>query len=211
MDVSKIDIDGAARVGRAVQTETQQPIANSQRPRRAIQNQIRRLVAFGVLLTVFGTSGCGYYSFTGATIPSHLNTIAIPLVIDNSISGITDLDQRLTTLLQQRFVQQTRLALATDESTADAVLTVTIGRYANQPTAVGGVDSGEVAERNRVTISVSVQYEDRVRGDELLTRNDFSGFEDYDAGGDLTEETNAAQTALEIIADEIFTAATSNW
>ena len=36
-------------------------------------------------------SGCGYYSFSGATIPENLNTIAIPLVADNSINTFPNL------------------------------------------------------------------------------------------------------------------------
>jgi hypothetical protein len=150
---------------------------------------------------------CGYYSFTGASIPAHLNTIAIPLVEDQSVSPITTLSDDLTQLLVARFVGQTRLSLQPGEDEADAVLTGRIERYSNEPASVGGE---ERATRNRVTITVSVVYLDRTRNEPLLERS-FTGFDEYDPAGGLDGEAVAAATALQRIADDIFTAATSNW
>ncbi|GIV61476.1 MAG: hypothetical protein KatS3mg044_0342 [Rhodothermaceae bacterium] len=163
---------------------------------------------FAVWLLAAWAGGCAYYSFTGASIPSHLRTIAIPLAEDRSVSTVTALDEQLTRLLIDRFVGQTRLVLEPDPESADAVLTATIDRYANAPTAVG---AEERTTRNRVTITVTVVYEDRVEGRELLRRS-FQGFDEYDPVADgLAGEETAALAALEKIADDIFTAATSNW
>jgi len=114
--------------------------------------------------------GCAYYSFTGAAIPPHLQTIAIPLVEDRSNSPFTNLDQQLTELLIERFVNQTRLTLEPDPEAADALLEVRIDRYTNEPTAIGGA---ERAERNRVTITVTVRYMDQVNDQVLLERSFF--------------------------------------
>ena len=158
-------------------------------------------------LSLFPLS-CGYYSFTGATIPANLNTVAIPVVEDNSLSPLTSLDEALTELLITRFVRQTRLTLQTNEDEADVVLTAQINRYTNAPTSVSGQ---ERAEFNRVTLSVSVRYFNRVDDVEVFQRS-FNSFDDYDpTGGSLEEEEQAALNALENIADDIFTAATSNW
>ncbi len=151
-------------------------------------------------------SGCAYYSFTGASIPENLNTIAIPLVVDNSLNTIPELSDRLTEALVNRFVNQTRLSLTENEEEADAVLTVEIQRYNNVPSSISGE---ELAARNRVTITVQVLYEDRDQEKELLKRS-FSNFEDYDPL-EIDNETEAALAALENVADDIFTAATSNW
>ena len=166
-----------------------------------------RLLLLGLL---FGLSGCAYYSFSGATIPSHLNTIAIPLVEDNSVSTVTTLDEQMTRLLIDRFVGQTRLSLQQNEDEADAVLRVSISRYLNQETVIGGE---ERATRNRVSITVSVAYNDQAQDTELLNQT-FSSFEEYDPFDPergLAGEEDAASAALEKIADDIFTAATSNW
>lgn len=155
-------------------------------------------------------TACSYYSFTGATIPSHLSTIAIPLVEDNSISTLTTLDDAMTALLVDRFVGQTRLSLQPDESQADVLLRTRIDRYANQPASVGGQ---ERATLNRVTISVTTEYVDRTK-DEVIFSRSFSNFEEYDPTDPergLAGEEDAARAVLEKIADDIFTAATSDW
>ena len=164
--------------------------------------------ALAPLFTVFCllATGCGIYSFTGASIPEHVRTVAIPLAEDRSLGGVPNLDQVLTDLLVERFVRQTRLALEPDENAADALLTATIERYQNEPTAVTG---DEVAALNRVTISVRVVYFDQVEDDERLARS-FSANENYDATDIGLEEATAARV-LERIADDIFTAATSDW
>jgi hypothetical protein len=162
-----------------------------------------RAVWFLVMLLV---PGCAWYSFTGASIPEHLNTVAIPLVEDNTVSTVTGLDDEMTRLLVDRFVRQTRLNLETDEQAADALLRVVINRYTNQPTSVSGQ---EQATRNRVTLAVQVTYVDQTTGTDLVSRS-FSAFEEYDPFDPSQEET-AAFAALEKIADDVFTAATSNW
>ena len=165
---------------------------------------MKRIVNICLLLALLAGTGCSYYSFTGATIPEHLGTIAIPLVEDNTISTVSSLDSELTSLMIDRFVRQTRLSLETNESTADALLSVVISRYDNTPTSVSG---NELATRNRVSITIMVRYQ--VQNKELLNRT-FSAFEEYDPFNPSQEET-AAFAALEKIADDVFTAATSNW
>lgn len=158
------------------------------------------------LLVMLLVPGCAWYSFTGASIPEHLNTVAIPLVEDNTVSTVTGLDDEMTRLLVDRFVRQTRLSLENDEQSADALLRVVINRYTNQPTSVSGQ---EQATRNRVTVAVQVTYVDQTTGTDLVSRS-FSAFEEYDPFDPSQEET-AAFAALEKIADDVFTAATSNW
>jgi len=165
---------------------------------------LSKIFFVGVLLI---TSSCSYYSFSGVSIPSNLNTISIPLAEDNSSGPLTLLDESLTELMIERFVRQTRLNLVEDESEADLLLTAQITRYTNAPTSVTGQ---ERAQFNRVSISVATQYINQINDDAL--ERTFSGFDDYDAlEGGLEAEESAALAALENIADDLFTAATSNW
>lgn len=166
-----------------------------------------RFAPWIIVAVLLAGPGCAYYSFTGATIPSHLSTIAIPLAVDNSVSTVTDLDERLTQLLVERFVNQTRLALEPGEPDADAVLIARIESYRNVPTSVSG---DEVAETNRVTIGVAVEYVDQVN-DEVLLQQSFSGFAEYDPNEGFDEERAAAIRALENVTEDIFNRATSNW
>ena len=160
-----------------------------------------------VFVLLLCTSGCAYYSFSGASIQPHLTTIAIPLTEDRSLSPLTLLDETLTEMLVDRFVRQTRLTLVEDEDEADLVLTTQITQYNNAPTSVS---SQERAQFNRITLSITAQYHNRV-DDDILERT-LSSFDDYDPlEGGLEAEESAALSALSNIADDLFTAATSNW
>ena len=151
---------------------------------------------------------CAYYSFTGATIPEHLRSVAVPLVEDISTSSLSNLGDELTQLFVDRFVGQTRLSLEPTTAEADAVLTAEIQRYMNQPAAVGGE---ALATLNRISITVLVTYYDQVNGEELFERT-FTASDEYDPTSEgLAGEETAAASALESIADDVFTAATSNW
>ena len=153
-------------------------------------------------------TGCAYYSFTGASIPPRLETIAIPLTVDESASPLTGLDDEFTDQLIQHFVQQTRLQLEADGTGAHAELVTRITRYGNDPVSVGG---DERAALNRVSLSVYARYYDHVE-DEVLLERTFTGTEEYDPTRDgLQGEAQAASAALENIAQDIFTAATSDW
>jgi len=159
----------------------------------------------GLLVSVL-LPGCGWYSFSGASIPDHIDNISIPLVQDNSVSRISTLDAQMTELLINRFVRQTRLSLATRPENANASLMVTITRYQNLPTSVSG---NERATRNRVTITASVKYVDQVEDQSLLDRS-FSAYEEYDPLSP-EQEAIAALAILDKLVDDIFTASTSNW
>ncbi len=161
----------------------------------------------GILLALLlPLGGCAYYSFTGASIPQHVETVAIPLVDDLSSSPITDLGGLLTQRLTDRFVGRTRLQLSTDEADADALLTAAIQRYDVQPSAVGGQNT---ATLNRLTIGVSATYLDQEENEEVVQRT-FSSSVEYDPT-DLASEDEAVNEILDNIADDIFTAATSVW
>ena len=151
-------------------------------------------------------SSCGYYSFTGASIPEHLDTVAIPLAEDQSVGGVPAMAEVLTDFLIERMTRQTRLTLEPDEADADAVLTAEIESYRNEPVAV---TEDEVAALNRITIRVGVLYRDRVE-DEVRLERTFSASAEYDAS-QLDQEEETATLVLQQIADDVFTAATSDW
>ncbi|MFB6271587.1 MAG: LptE family protein [Salinibacter sp.] len=164
-----------------------------------------------VLLLLVGSvslSGCAFYSFSGASIPSHLETIAVPIAQDNTSNPLPSMGATLTDLLTDRFVDRTSLSLTTDDAAADAVLTARIQKYTNQPTGVSG---DERATTNQITIRVQVRYVDQTKGKEMLNQT-FSGSASYDpVEAGLSGERQAARNALQNVADNIFSTATSNW
>lgn len=160
------------------------------------------------LVAVFIFGGCFSYSFTGASIPEGVNTVYIPFFPDQSRSGLGDLSDRLNRILVDRFVNQSKLRLASSADEADAVLDGSIASYSNRPFSIGG---NEQANQNQVKISVRASF--------IFTKNDapewnksFSGTFTFDPTDDpISGEQNAADQALEQIANSMFNDAVSNW
>mgnify|MGYP006278581063 CR=1 FL=1 len=174
---------------------------------RGIGGQVSGLVGRLLLALTLTLSGCAFYSFTGASIPSHLQTIAVPIAEDNTSSPVPSLGSDLTNLITDQFVDRTSLSLNNNETNADAVLSSRILRYTNQPTGVSG---DERATTNSVQIQVQVRYVDQVRDSTMLEQR-FTGSAEYDPGRGIGAEEEAARLALERVAEDIFTTATSNW
>lgn len=162
---------------------------------------------WALALLAVAVAGCGVYSFSGASIPSGWQTVAVPLAEDRASGGPPGIDQLLTDALITRFSDRTRLSLASDEVDADAVVRATIQRYAIAPAAVTDQD---VAALNRVSVSVRVVVTDRAEGRDLLDRT-FQASEDFAPSEGLQGEADAAASALEQVALDAFTAATSDW
>lgn len=160
------------------------------------------------LLGLLLLTGCGYYSLTGASIPDDIETVAVPLAELDAATPIPTLADDLTRLVIDRLVRQTRLALESDPAAADAVLDLRVTRYRAEPAALG---SNDRAQLTRITLSVEARYARQDAGEPIF-ESDFTAYADYDpvVAGPAGEDA-AAALALEEIADDVFTAATSNW
>ncbi|MFB6248394.1 MAG: LPS assembly lipoprotein LptE [Salinibacter sp.] len=166
------------------------------------------LVSGMLLVLATSLTGCMYYGFSGASIPSHLETIAIPIAEDNTASPVPSLGQNLTSRLTEQFVGRTRLTLNNNETNADAVLTARILRYSNQPTGVSG---DARATTNSVEVQIQARYYDQVRDSTMVDRT-FTGSAEYNpaqAGAAGAEQ--ATRLAMQRAAEDIFTTATSDW
>lgn len=160
-----------------------------------------------LLLLVLSTN-CVRYSFTGTSIPENVNSVFIPFFADQSSSGIGDLSDRLNRIIINRFINQTRLRAANSRGNADAVLEGSIISYQNRPFSITG---DEETDQNEVTITVraTYQYTDQEKPE---WTNSYTGKATYDPNEDPIEgETNAAEEAIERIANNMFNDAVSGW
>lgn len=161
------------------------------------------LVALLILLP-----GCISYSFTGTSIPSDVQTIYIPFFPDRSQSGLGNLSDRLNRALVERFVNQSRLSLANDKETSDAFVDGAIQSYVNRPFSIGG---DQQANLNEVSISVRATFQ-YASDEEPLWTSTFTGSATYDVlQNPVDGELEAAETALQQIANNMFNDAVSNW
>ncbi|MEW6702581.1 MAG: LPS assembly lipoprotein LptE [Bacteroidota bacterium] len=159
-----------------------------------------------IILALVNFTACNY-SFSGASVPSHLKTIAVMVFADRSGSAEFDLGQRLTKRVIQRFVDDNTL-LVGDRLNSDSILDGTIVSLSEADLVVV---AGEKASKRRITINVRVVYKDLVKKITVFERN-FSWYGDYLLGGDITSvRSRAIEDAFDRISQDILLGVVSNW
>jgi len=167
-----------------------------------------KLIVFAGLALMLLFPACVNYSFTGTSIPGDVRTIHIPFFPDNSQSGLGDLSDRLNTALINRFVNQSRLSLDTDREGADSWMEGTIQSYRNRPFSIGG---DEQANLNEIQIVVRATFQ-FAKNEQAEYSKTFTGSSTYDVlQNPVDGELEAAEEALQQIANNAFNDAVSNW
>ncbi|MBN2201696.1 LptE family protein [bacterium] len=142
---------------------------------------------------------CGAYSFSGASLPPHLKTVAIPLFENRTPEfGI---DQTLTDAVIEAVTRDNTLKIA-EPASADCILRCTLNRVEDR---AGQYNQNEEASTFRVTLSVQAVFED-MRKRVVIWQGPFTAFgnysEDRDAGID---------EAVDKLKTEIVNRMVSNW
>ncbi len=169
----------------------------------------RSLRIMGLALSLAGLtaafSGCPY-SFTGASVPSHLKTIAIPLIDDQSGFGEAGLREKFTTALTNLFISDNSLAVA-DRSTADAILEGVVTAVRDAPSVVG---QGEQVRQRRVTVTAKFVLKDmKVR--RTMWEKTLSNWGDYDSGGGPSQQEAGLQEAIRKLSEDVLLETVSGW
>ena len=150
--------------------------------------------------------GCGSYSFTGASVPTHLKTIAIPVADDKSPAAIPGLRESLTDNIIQEFISDNSLQV-TERSTADATLECVITLVTDAPAIVS---AGEQITSRRVTIYVKVIYKDLVQKKTIFEK-EFKNHGDYPPGQEANKRPAAIDDAIAKLSEDILLAVVSGW
>lgn len=150
-------------------------------------------------------TGCGIYSFSGATIEG--KNINIHQLENRSANVVPSLSSTLTQKIRSRILSQTGLASTTKDD-ADYDMTAAITTYA---VSVTGVQGAQVATKNRLTISLEVKFKNRLNDKSSFTQT-FSRFADFDASQLLQSvEGKLIEDIGNQLADDIFNKAFVNW
>jgi hypothetical protein len=167
----------------------------------------RSFRTFGIILfsALLNLQGC--YSFSGASLPPHINSVAVPLVDDRSMAGIAQFRETVTRELIDKVEAQSSLTVEPDVSRADAILDAAITSFVDEPSQLGSTT--ERAVTNRVTIVVNATFEDKVKNIKLFSQS-FVGFSDYSVGN-YDAQQEAIQNAIDQVTDELFNKMISNW
>ncbi len=159
-----------------------------------------------VVIIAVNFVGCCAYSFTGASVPEHLKTIAIPIADDRSGAGEQGLRESLTQSLIQKFINDNTLLVA-ERTTANALLECSIVSLNYAPAIVS---AGESVTTMRVTIGVKVVYRDLVKRTTIFDKT-FTKYSDYPASGGINERKEALEKAIDLISEDILLDTVSGW
>tara|TARA_Y100000590_G_scaffold166193_1_gene190292 strand:+ start:32458 stop:33024 length:567 start_codon:yes stop_codon:yes gene_type:complete len=125
-------------------------------------------------------TSCMYYSMAGS-IPAHINSIAIPIV-ENQTAEF-GMSESVTENLLVKFNEENILRV-TDEDQATSILRGTITRVSDAPYTF---TKEEAVTEYRFTVHMKVEWYD-VREDKNLLEKSFSGWGAYGLSGDISSD-----------------------
>jgi outer membrane lipopolysaccharide assembly protein LptE/RlpB len=151
---------------------------------------------------------CGY-SFSGSSLPSHIRSLAIPVLENKSLDY--QVADEATQALVDRFIQDNRLKVV-PLSAADAVLEGAVTSYENK---VYSYTREEEPEQYIVVIHLSLAFKDLVKNREIWKEEDLVASAVYSPGGLVpggpTTEEEARAKALEELANDVLSRTLERW
>jgi hypothetical protein len=148
-------------------------------------------------------TACAMYSFKGS-LPSFIQTIAIPLFDDNT--SYPNIREDLTNKVVDAFIADNTLKIA-NESDADLLLNGTITSI-SQRAAI--LTSGEDVQEFQVYVNVKVKCED-VKNSKIYWEKTLSQFGSMPGSGTQDERDIAIADAVEKITEDILNNTLANW
>ena len=159
-----------------------------------------------ITLVALLLSGCGIYSFTGASIPSDAKTVSVENFTITATNSPASLKQIITEGLKDLFLSQTSLNLTA--SAGDLRFSGSIAKYEVNPMAI---QANETAGKNRLTISIKVKYSNTL-DQEKNFESTFSRYSDFNSSENLSDvETVLIEEISKELLEDIFNKAFVNW
>lgn len=165
---------------------------------------------FKILVLIIGCSllsGCGYYKFTGITVPTGTTTYQVNYFQNDAPLIEPGLERTFTNTLADIIQNQTSLQLVT--SGGDITYEGEITEYRISPTTA---TADNTAAQNRLTIGVRVRFFDKNNPDGDLNQQ-FSFFYDYPGTAQLVgaQKDAAIEEIFERITQDILNATLAKW
>lgn len=150
---------------------------------------------------------CGIYSFSGTSIQPDVNTITIGYFEYKALKVNPSLSNDLTEAIRTRFRRMTRL----EQVDTDGDLEIT-GVVTGYTVAASAVAAGDVASKNRLTITVKVNFTNRKYPEDNFEDKNFSGYADYDSTLSLDAvEAGLTTEIVDKLVEDIFNATVAQW
>ncbi len=146
----------------------------------------------------------GCYSFTGASVPAHLKTVAIPLFDDVSGFGEPGLREKFTQKLTELFRNDNNLEIG-ERLTADSIVEGTISSVIDAPQVIGG---NNIITTRKITVTIHASFTDMKLRKKIWER-DFSAWGEYTQGQQIRDV--ALTEAVNKAAEDILLETVSGW
>ena len=158
-----------------------------------------------IIVTILIT-GCGVYSFTGASIPKEAKTVSVQYFSNKAATVQPILSQAFTERLKDMFLEQTNLTLSENEG--DLSFSGYISKYQIKPMAI---KANETAGKNRLIIAVKVKYNNSINAKSNFEQT-FSRHHDYDSSENISDiESTLIEEIISELTEDIFNKAFVNW
>ncbi|MFH1119920.1 MAG: LptE family protein [Bacteroidota bacterium] len=151
-------------------------------------------------------SGCGVYSFTGASVPPEAKSVSIAMFPNKADLVQPTLSQAFTEALREKFSSQTNLSLV--PRNGDLHFEGEITGYSTEPVAITGQQQAALI---RLKITVNVRFVNKF-SDKDSFETSFSRYEDYSSSQNLaTVELDLINKINEALVEDIFNKSVVNW
>ena len=171
------------------------------------------IYVFGLLCLAI-LEGCSIkFNLTGGTVDPRLQSLSVETFGNEAPIVVPFLAIEVTNQLQDRFLSQSRLSLTTGD--ADVQIRGRITNYAITPVAISTSSSSTqerfTAAQNRLTISISVNFENTIDENESWEQS-FSGFVDFNSELEFSSlERDLVDEILEQLTQDVFNKSIGKW
>ena len=166
---------------------------------------IKCITIFSIVFsTVFLLKSC--YSLNGSSLDPTIKTVQVDLFPNYAPLQNVTLSQSFTNDLRDRFQQRTPLNVVDDNG--DITISGEISDYRE---SYSTVTSDEVAQQNRLTIKIKVNYVNTLDETKSFTKT-YQDYEEYSGDQTLTQvENTIVPDITERIIDQIYNAIVTDW
>jgi hypothetical protein len=163
-----------------------------------------KYVALCIVIALL-VSNCGIYTFSGSSLPSHLKTVDLPLMENQSMEP--DIADEITQELNRQILENNLLRIVSTEG--DATITGSITSYLHEPYTYGASATRQVdVDQYIVKIIAEVEFVDNVNNEPLF-KGSITGQGIYDFQKD-TEEVGR-ELAIKDLVQRILQSSLQSW
>ena len=149
---------------------------------------------------------CGIYSFSGTSIQNDVNTITINFIEYRAQRVNPSLSNDLTEAIRNQFRRMTRL----EQVDMDGDMELS-GQITGYDISTAAVTANEVAARNKLTVTVKIQFSDKKHPEEDFDKS-FSAYSEYDSNNTIDAvESSLCAEIIEKLVEDIFNASVAQW